>query len=320
MPIFPALLRCLLIAGAALTPLAAHAENAWPAERPITWLVGFAPGGSVDVITRAVAQQVGSMLKQSIVIENKAGATGALSLASASRAKPDGYTLVTAAGPILRQDKAADIGRGLTGVATLAEGAVVLVGPKGGPRDIGQLIALIKKDPSKFSFASSGVGSGQHIAGEMFNLALGAHMVHVPYKGGNQAVADLLGGQVPLAFLGVSTVLPQIQQGNLIAYAVTTPYRVDVLPDVPTFQEAGIRDFKLSQWYVAAVPDGTPPQVTAALRQAIEKALKSPEILRMLKASGINPPSQDAQDANAFASNSIRQAEQIATAAHMVLQ
>uniref|UniRef100_UPI0039EFCFBB Bug family tripartite tricarboxylate transporter substrate binding protein n=1 Tax=Bordetella sputigena TaxID=1416810 RepID=UPI0039EFCFBB len=310
---------CLAVA-MATAAAAAQAEPAWPDEKPITWVVGFSAGGSVDVITRAIAQQVGATLKQNIVVENKAGAAGAIALASVARAKPDGYTLITVPGPILREDDGLEIGEKLVGVATLAEGAVVMVGSKNGPADFKQLRAAIEKAPASFNYASSGVGTGQHIAGAMFNLALHAQMVHVPYKGGTQALANVMGGQVNLGFLGVSTVLPQVRDGKLIAYAVTSPYRVASLPDVPTFQEAGITDFQLTQWYVAAMPNGTPEAVMEKFRRAVADALRAPQILELLKASGLDAPGKDAQDPTAFARASIEQSRMIAKKANIVLQ
>ncbi|ARP81762.1 hypothetical protein CAL12_13680 [Bordetella genomosp. 8] len=310
---------CVVVAAAA-TAATAQAEPAWPDEKPITWVVGFSAGGSVDVVTRAIAQQVSATLKQNVVVENKAGAAGAIALASVARSKPDGYTLVTVPGPILRDDDGLEIGQKLIGVATLAEGAVVMVGSKDGPADFKQLRAAIEKAPATFTYASSGVGTGQHIAGAMFNLALRAQMVHVPYKGGTQALANVMGGQVNLGFLGVSTVLPQVLDGKVIAYAVTSPYRVASLPDVPTFQEAGIADFKLTQWYVAAMPAGTPDAITLKFRQAVDDALRTPQILTLLKASGLDAPGKDAQDPTAFARASIEQSRMIAKKANIVLQ
>ncbi|WP_176463996.1 Bug family tripartite tricarboxylate transporter substrate binding protein [Bordetella genomosp. 11] len=299
---------------------AARAEPAWPDEKPITWVVGFSAGGSVDVITRAVAQQVSATLKQNVVVENKAGAAGAIALASVARAKPDGYTLITVPGPILREDDGLEIGEKLVGVATLAEGAVVMVGAANGPADFKQLRAAIEKTPNAFTYASSGVGTGQHIAGAMFNLALQAQMVHVPYKGGSQALANVMGGQVTLGFLGVSTVLPQVLDGKLIAYAVTSPNRVASLPDVPTFEEAGIAGFNLTQWYVAAMPAGTPEAVIQKFRRAVDDALRTPQILTLLKASGLDAPGKEAQDPTAFARASIEQSRMIAKKANITLQ
>ncbi len=314
------LLHTILAAGAAVLSTGVQAEPEWPSEKPITWVVGFSAGGSVDVITRAIAQQVSASLKQNIVVENKAGAAGAIALSMVARSPADGYTLITVPGPILRKDDGFDIGEKLTGVATLAEGAVVLVGNKNGPRDMAHLRAAIQKSPDSYTYASSGVGTGQHIAGAMFDLALHANLVHVPYKGGSQAIANVLGGQVNLGFLGVSTILPQVRDGSLIAYAVTSPYRVASLPDTPTFEEAGIAGFNLTQWYIAAAPAGTPGPVIEKFRQAIAQALKSPQILKMLEGSGLNAPTKDAMDATAYARASIERSRDVARKANIVLQ
>src|SRR5690606_27925776 len=183
---------------------------------------------------RAFAQQVGEALGQSVVVENRPGGSGAIGLSAAARAEADGYTLVTMAGPILYTGQVPQLGKELAGVATLAEGAVVLVGTAGGPQDFAALAEAIRKEPSRFAFASSGIATNQHIAGEMLNLALEADMLHVPYKGGGQAVTDIVGGQVQLGMLGVSAVLEHVRAGKLIAYAVTSATRAEELPATPT--------------------------------------------------------------------------------------
>lgn len=299
-------------------PAAGWAASPWPSEQPITWVVGFTPGGSVDVITRALAQQVGKELNQSVVVENKPGGAGGIALAAVARARPDGYTLVTAAGPILHAPHVPKVGAGLTAVAPIAQGAVVLVGPASGPKDFAALSAAIKANPGKFAYASSGIGTGQHIAGEMLNQAMGADMVHVPYKGGGQAVVDVMGGVVPLAFLGVSSVYEHVRSGKLTAYAVTTAQRAEASPEVPTLREAGLSNFELPQWYVVAVPEGTPQDVADKLRAATAAAVKTPEIQRLLTSNSLS--SVDASiDANALVKESMDRAESVAREANIRL-
>ncbi|MGE4336030.1 MAG: Bug family tripartite tricarboxylate transporter substrate binding protein [Pigmentiphaga sp.] len=314
------LISCLCLAAGVLAAPLAQGAAPWPQAKPIHWIVGFAPGGSVDVISRAFAQQVGAALGQSVVVENRPGGSGAIGLSTAARAETDGYTLVTMAGPILYTGEVPQLGKELAGVATLAEGAVVLVGTAGGPQDFAALADAIRKEPSRFAFASSGIATNQHIAGEMLNLALDADMLHVPYKGGGQAVTDIVGGQVQLGMLGVSSVLEQVRAGKLIAYAVTSPTRAEALPETPTLQEVGIPGFEATQWYVAAVPAGTPNEVRQGLQAAIQKALESGEIRQLLALNGMSLPSASAQDSEALVARALDQAWQVARDAKIDLQ
>ncbi|WP_275936445.1 tripartite tricarboxylate transporter substrate binding protein [Pseudacidovorax intermedius] len=192
----------LRLSALALSTLAlgAHAEAPWPEAKPITWIVGFVPGGSVDVLTRAFAKAVSDQIGQSIVVDNVPGASGALALKQAARAKPDGYTLVTVPGPVLFGQAQPEVGRELQAVGLLSQGPIVLVGGAAlAPTDLSSLIAAMKKNPQQWDYASSGIGTGQHLAGELFNQMAGTQMLHVPYKGGGQAVVDVVGGQVKLA-------------------------------------------------------------------------------------------------------------------------
>lgn len=304
--------------GAAALVGGAHAAETFPA-RPITWLVGFAPGGSVDVVTRAIAQQASVNLKQTIVVENKPGGAGSIAMSTAARAPADGYTLVTLAGPILHPGSVPAVGKELTGVATMAEGAVVLVGSPGGPATATALLEAIRREPTRFAFASSGMGTNQHLAGEMLNLALKVNMVHVPYKGGSQAVTDIIGGQVQLGFLGVSTVLEHVRNGRLIAYAVGSPERIAALPQVPTLREAGVEGFSATQWYAAAAPAGLPETARQTLRDAIEAAVRSPQVASVLESAGLNPPASTDTDPTALVVDSLAQARKVAQQAGIVL-
>lgn len=313
-------LLCLLAAWAATLANPAGAAEAWPSARPISWLVGFSPGGSVDVITRAVAQNVAALLKQSVVVENRPGGAGSIALAGAARSKPDGYTLTTMAGPILYGKAVPAIGKDLAALATLARGAIVLVGRKDGPKDVGQLMDAIRARPDRYAYATSGIGTGQHIAGEMFNFALKAKMVHVPYKGGSQAIADLMGGQVPLAFLGVSTVLEQIRNGTITAYAVSTPERIPQLPSVPTLKEAGLENFDVTQWYVVAAPAGLPGDIQARLKQAISQAVDAPNIRELLDRNGLSAAGAQGADAAQLVRQSLETAHSVARQAHISFQ
>ena len=290
MPTSFLLTRALTLGAALLISLAARAADertGWPHEKPITWIVGFAPGGSLDVLTRLAARQLGEKTGQPVVVENRPGASGAIALQAAAKAEPDGYTLISVPGPIVFNHPVPRIGKELVSVALLAQGPMVLVGPAGnGPSTLSELIDAMRKDPKAWSYASSGTGTSQHLAGELLNLAAGTSMTHVPYKGGGQAVIDVVGGQVPLALLGVTPVLPHLRSGKLKAYAVTTRYRIESLPDVPTMQEAGIAGYDATQWYVVAVPAGTPEDRIARLNGWIDEITASKELKPALLSSG----------------------------------
>jgi len=266
---------------------AADTAKPWPTAKPITWVVGYVPGGSVDVLTRAIAKVVSEKLGQNIVIENRPGASGTLALQHVSRAPGDGYTLVTVPGPILHAQRQAEIGRELTAIGLMSQGPIVMVGTAANaPANLKELIAAMKKNPDRWSFASSGIGTGQHLAGELFNSMAGTAMIHVPYKGGGQAVTDIVGGQVTLGMLGVAPVLPHIKAGQLKAYAVTTKFRIPSLPDVPTMDEAGLQGYDATQFFVAAAPRGVDPAILATLNATIAEALQTPDVKATLEASG----------------------------------
>ena len=257
-------------------------------KRPnMTWLVGFPPGGTVDVITRGVAQQLSNLSGQVVVVENRPGASGALALQQAAKSVPDGNTLITIPGPLLQPTPVPEVGRELRAVAMMAYGPMVLVSPAAGaPADFQSLIKAMKAMPSRWSFATSGNGTSQHLAGELLNQMAGTQAVHVPYKGGGQAISDVVGGQVPLAVLGASPVLPHIQAGKLKAYAVTSSQRLPQLPEVPTLNELGLTGYEASQWFAVAVPAGTPMTRVRQLNEWIAAAVETPAVKELISKSG----------------------------------
>lgn len=245
------------------------------------------PGGSVDVLTRSIAKVVSEKIGQAIVIDNRPGASGALALQNVAKASNDGYTLVTVPGPILHAQRQPEVGRELSAVALMSQGPIVMVGTAvGAPANLAGLISAMKKNPEQWNFASSGNGTGQHLAGELFNTMAGTQMVHVPYKGGGQAVTDIISGQVSLGMLGVTPVLAQIKAGRLKAYAVTTTFRIASLPNVPTMVEAGLKGYDATQFFVAAAPTGISPVIVEKLNAAITDAMTSPEVKSALEVSG----------------------------------
>lgn len=293
--------------------LAAGEPAAWPHAKPITWIVGFAPGGTVDVLTRLAAKKLSEKTGQSVVVENRAGASGAIALQAAAKAAADGYTLITVPGPVLYATAQPEVGRELMAIATMAQGPMVLVsGLANAPAQMPDLIQAIKKNPSAWSYASSGNGTSQHLAGELLNVTAGITMTHVPYKGGGQAVIDVVGGQVPLGLLGVTPVLQQIKSGKLKAYAVTTSYRIESLPDVPTMKEIGLRDYDAAQWYVIATPKGTPAAQVQQLNTWLNEITASEDLKPALLASGSIAGKGSAKETQQFIESDTRKWKELA--------
>lgn len=263
-----------------MLPTAHAAEN-------IVWLVGFPPGGTADVLTRSIAQQLSRLSGHNVVVDNRPGASGAIALQQAAKAASDGNTLITVPGPLLHANPVPEMGKELRAVAMLAQGPMVLVAPAGSaPADFAALVKAMKAAPKDWSYATSGNGTSQHLAGELMNQMAGTQAVHVPYRGGGQAITDVVGGQVPLAMLGASPVLPHIQSGKLKALAVTSSKRLELLPQVPTFQEAGLKGYEATQWFSVAVPAQTSNARVQQLNAWLLAALDTPAVQEVIRSSG----------------------------------
>src|SRR5260221_3292819 len=241
---------------------AAHAQD-YPA-KPVRIVVPYSAGGNADILGRALGQKLGDALKQPFVVENRGGANGGIGTDLVAKAAPDGYTLlVTASGPIvvnpsLYAKVPYDPVKDFAPVSQCAVYQYVLVTLAGSPyKSIAEIAAAARAKPGALSYGSTGVGGGNHLAGELFALATGTQLTHVPYKGSAPALADLLGGQLSFMFDTVITSVPQIRAGKLRAFAVSSPKRASSLPEVPTMQEAGIPGFDISQWQGFLAPAGT---------------------------------------------------------------
>lgn len=283
------------------------AQEPYPS-RPITWVVGYPPGGSVDLITRVVARKIEKTLGQPVVVENRPGATGAIALRHVVERPADGYTLITVPGPVMTNVPLPQLGKELAPVAMLARGATVLVGPArpDAPQDLKALLADARANPRKYSYASSGTGTGQHLTGELINATAGTQIVHVPYRGGGQAVTDVVGGQIPLAVLGITPVLPHIKAGRLKAYGVSTSRRSPALAEVPTLREAGLAGFEAEQWFVLGTRQGVPADRVAGINAAVTEALKDPEIQEVLEKQGLFSEPSSPQQTAAFLQADLR--------------
>ncbi|MGQ2999045.1 tripartite tricarboxylate transporter substrate binding protein [Variovorax sp.] len=281
-----------LAAWALLGPLPAAAEEHWPA-KPVTLLVGFAPGGGTDLIARQVAPRLSELLKQPVIVENRAGASGTIATAAAARARPDGYTLLlghvssNAMVPAIMPKLPYAAARDFTAITLIGSVPQVVTVPASLPvKTLQEFIAFAKTKPGGVNYASSGAGTQQHFAAELFQQATRTTMTHVPYKGSGAALADLIAGQVDVNFDTVPTVLQQVKAGKLRALAVTSRQRAASLPEVPTVIEAGVPDYEIGAWYMLMGPAGLPKPVVDALADAMNRTLQSPEVRDKLAALG----------------------------------
>lgn len=273
----------------------AQAQTRWP-DRTVTLVVPFAPGGSNDVSARLLAPKLQSLLGQSFVVENRSGGGGSIGTQQVARAPADGYTaLVSAASnhviyPHVARMAAATPRETLQGVSALIEVPLVLAVPaRLGIANLGELLVLLRREPGKHSFASSGVGSTHHLAGEVFAQRAGVDITHVPYRGGGPALAALLAGEITMAFLNLPTILPQAQAGTLRIMGLTEPRRSALQPDIMTLEEAGLPGVLVPSWAAVFVPRGTPAPVVARFNAAIREALADDALKARFLALGVDP-------------------------------
>ncbi len=283
--------------------LAALAQSSpWP-NKPIRYIVPFAPGGATDILARLVGEKLGAVLGQTVVIENKPGQGGSIGVAELARAVPDGYTIgggtisshginATLYGK-LPYDPVTSFAP-ITMYATLPN--ILVVHPSVPANNVAELIALLKAQPDKYSFGSAGTGTSQHISGELFKTMAGVNMQHIPYRGSGPMLVELLGGTLPLSFENIITVVPHIKSGKLRPLAVTTPRRSGVAPDVPTLAESGLAGFEISSWQAVFAPAGTPQPIVDRLYTEIARILKMPDVIKRLNELGLDlsgmPPAE----------------------------
>jgi len=279
-----AALACAVMAGPAIA-------QDYPS-RPITMIVPYTPGGATDIIGRVIAEGLRGQLGQSVIVENVAGAGGSVGALQASRTQPDGYTILMGAltshsinAALYRGRVTYDVEKSFAPVSIVGTVPLVfVVNPSVQAKTLSEFIALAKSKPGYMTMASAGNGSPQHLAGEMFKRTAGVDILHVPYKGSGPAMTDLMGGQVLSMIETVPAAQGNIKAGKLRALAVTSPVRVDALPDVPTAAEAGLKDFEVSSMFGIVAPANTPAPVIDRLNGELKKILAKPEV----KASLLN--------------------------------
>lgn len=261
----------------------AQTEANYPS-KPITLVVTYPPGGGADAMARLIAPKLSEALGQSVIVDNKPGAGGQIGAAAVAKAPADGYTLMLdassfAVNPALYPKLPYDTMKAFKPVGVVALFPNVVLVNSGFPaQSVTDLIAIARKSKDSVSFASSGNGSAQHLAGALFESAAGIDIVHVPYKGGGPAINDVIGGQVPLFFGNLASTLQHVQGGKLRALAVTSSKRSPILPGVPTLSEAGVKGAEIHEWNALFVPAATPPAIINKLVSAFQRALEAPEV------------------------------------------
>lgn len=274
-----------LASALALAPAAVLAQAEWPAAKTITYVVPFTAGGSTDIVGRILSNKLQESLHQSVVVDNKPGQAGGIGAAYVAKAAPDGYTLfggtisTHAINASLYKKLPYDPMKDFEPVSLVGRlPNVLIVNSQLGVNSVAELIALLKKDESKRTFASSGAGTSTHLAGEMFADMIGVKLTHVPYKGTPPAMTDVASGLVPFMFDQVTAALPLVKSGRLKLLAVTTGKRIALVPELPTMIESGVPGFEMSSWQAVYAPKGTPKPIVQRLNAEIVKALKQPDV------------------------------------------
>jgi len=303
-----ALFACLFLALAA--PIAS--AQTWPA-KAVKIIVPFAPGGSADTLGRLVGQRLSEQLKQSFVIENRAGAGGVLGSDLVAKAQPDGYTLVVSGiashviAPLLPQGAPYEPLRDFTHIALLGgPPAVFAVNPSVPARDLKEFVSLAKEKPGALTYGSPGNGTQGQLVAELFKRLAGIDVLHVPYKGASGAVTDLIAGQITAVSTTLSTAAGQIRAGRARALAISAPQRLPDYPDVPTFAESGYPDLVATVWFSLSGPAGMPSPIVDRLNAEVRRALELPDTRERVRHDGIVPNRLDAREFTAFVTGELR--------------
>jgi len=292
--------------------------------KPVKIVVGFPPGAGADVLARLVGQKLSDAFNQQFIVENRPGAGTNIGTNYVAKSSPDGYTILlmtvaNAINPSMSSNLPFDIEKDFSPIVLAGFASNVLViNPRLQVKNIQEYVALAKSKPGKLTYGSSGSGTSPHLAGELFNSKLGLDIVHVPYKGGPQALTDLLGGQIDSLFVITSTVMPHVSSGKLKALAVAGPKRTSLLPDLPTIDETVIPGFDVNTWFGFAVPVGTPNEIIIKLNDEINKILQSKEVRNKLAPTGIEPVGGTPSQLRGFLKDDIKKWAEIAKIANVL--
>ncbi len=289
---FKKLIKNIAISAVAISALIVPAFAAYP-DKPIKMMIGYAPGSSTDIVGRMIANDLSIALKQPIIVENRGGAAGSLAADAVAKSAPDGYTILfaqnglainVAANPRLPFNGQKDL---LPVVGVAATPHILIVNNNSPAKSVADLIAMLKADPGKLSFGSSGIGNSDHMAGELFLATTGLQAIHIPYKGGSPAATDLVGGQIDFYFAGMPVGLPLYKGDKARALAVTSKTRFSGAPELVTIQEAGVKGYEMSLWQGVFVPAGTSPSIIKELNNSILKLLETPEMKERFQKAGV---------------------------------
>jgi len=309
-----AVLAAALTAALALPVLG---QPVFPQHRPITLVVPFAPGGGNDILARAIAPRMSQLLGQTVIIENKPGAGGNLGTDQVAHATPDGYTIVIASSqvtmnPFLDMKVPFKIERDFEPVGLLASVPLLLVANTEQPyKTLQEFMAYSKANPGKLSYSSPGNGTPQHLAGEVFAKLNKTEMVHVPYRGTGPSISDLIGGQVQVSFATFASAAPHVRAGKLRALGIAGQKRSALMPELPTFGDAGMKNYEAGLWYSLLAPVGTPKPVVDKLNEAMVAALKDPAVIRQLEQQGFETLSSTPAELKSFMAKELARWERV---------
>jgi len=294
--------------------------------KPVRILVGYAPGGGTDIMARAIAQKLSESLGQQFIVDNRPGANANLAAELAARAAPDGYTLLmisvshAISKPVYRK-LAYDIERDFVPVIEVSSvPQFLVVGPAQPWKSVQELIAAAKAHPGEIAYGSSGNGSPEHIAGELFKSMAGVDLIHIPYKGGGPAAVGLIAGETPVGFNTAPVAIPYIKSGRIRALAVTEDRRNPAMPDVPTLAESGLPGYAMTTWYGLVAPSGVPREVSAKLNAEINRILKLPEVRERFASLGADPVGGSAEQFGAYIKAEVAKFARLAKERNIVLE
>jgi tripartite-type tricarboxylate transporter receptor subunit TctC len=289
---FKKIIKNIALSAVVLPVVIGSAVAAYP-DKPIKMMIGYAPGSSTDIVGRMIANDLSLALKQPVIVENRGGAAGSLAADAVAKSTPDGYTILfaqnglainVAANPKLPFNGQKDL---LPVVGVAATPHILIVNNNSKAKNVADLIAMLKADPGKLSFGSSGIGNSDHMAGELFLATTGLQAIHIPYKGGSPAATDLVGGQIDFYFAGMPVGLPLYKGDKAYALAVTSKNRFSGAPELPTVQEAGVKGYEMALWQGVFVPAGTPAAIVQTLNNTVLKILETPEMKERFVKAGV---------------------------------
>jgi tripartite-type tricarboxylate transporter receptor subunit TctC len=290
--VFKKFIKNIAITAVVVPVLACSALAAYP-DKPIKMMIGYAPGSSTDIVGRLIANDLSIALNQPVIVENRGGAAGSLAADAVAKSNPDGYTILfaqnglainVAANPKLPFNGQKDL---LPVVGVAATPHILIVNNNSPAKSVADLMAMLKAEPGKLSFGSSGIGNSDHMAGELFLALTGLQAIHIPYKGGSPAATDLMGGQIDFYFAGMPVGLPLYKGGKVRALAVTSKNRFSGAPELVTMQDAGVKAYEMALWQGIFVPAGTPMDVIKTLNSVTLKILDKPEMKERFQKAGV---------------------------------